>query len=65
MQMCHSLLVDNMESFLKSSKIESGHFGSCVSLLEKCSNLLNTFAHTKMKAERGVYGCGQPARSKN
>ena len=41
MQMCHSLrcklLADNIESlgtsFLKTSKVASGHFGSCVLLL--------------------------------
>ena len=66
---CHSIFVDNVDSlgtsFLKTSEVESGQFGSCVSRLENCSNLPNTFAHTKMKAVRGIYGCGQPAWSKN
>ena len=54
MQLCHSLgcklMADNTErlsmSFLKTFKVESGHFDSCVSVLEICSNLPSSFAHT-------------------
>ena len=59
MQMCHSLrckLLDgNMESLGKSfpntSKVESDHFGSCVSLLRICSILPWAFAHTSGSQE--------------
>ena len=54
MQMYHllryKLLADNMESvgtsFLKTSKVTSGHFVSCFAFVKVCSNLPSTFAHT-------------------